>query len=180
MAVCSRLACCSWLTSGWRSTAPLIMSISPIALLLGLFVFGGPVAGGLGVRFAHIFSVLGLAVPAFTFVVIDLGVGVHPHLSVASAGLRGRRIALRQARCLRGASVVSFSSTRRFWLRGFVFSRTTCRWGFSRIGFSLFLLGRLAALFLAAGIFAGIAPRRFLRLRRFRSRRVARAAPRGL
>src|SRR3977135_4516924 len=54
-------------------------------LFLWLFVFGGVIAGSLRIRFRHVFAVFSLSVPALTFVVINLGIGVHPNSAVASA-----------------------------------------------------------------------------------------------
>src|SRR5580698_3671069 len=63
-----------------------------------LFLLGCAVAGFLRVGFRHIFTLLGLPVPARSRLVIDAGVGVHPDHPGA---VRGRSLLRRRSRGLR-------------------------------------------------------------------------------
>src|SRR5690349_23172238 len=67
-------------------------------LILPSCLLRGAIPGLLCVRFAHVFSVLRLAIPAVTFVVINPAVQIYPNHSAAAG--RGRRciIALRKRR----------------------------------------------------------------------------------
>ncbi len=69
-------------------------------LSVGNFLFaelGRFVAFLEGVGFADVFALLGLAVIARTFLVINVGLGIHPNETVCSAFCRGG------SRCGRGA-----------------------------------------------------------------------------